>query len=410
MKLNFKHTIIFTCLIILTIGCTAQNNELNIENPTAYNHGTDYQHYLHEIGSGLNITESEDGYYFINGSYLYYMDKQSMEPILLDHNPNNDCSPSNVESVPRNCNAYVYNEHIHFQGIVTYYNEQLYAVMLQERTDKDVIGSKKYVLVQMNKDGSDRKVIREFDDRPSPVLIHRNHIYFVDNTKDPTNARNPKLLSVPLTDPKQEPTELYTIELTNMHFNDAIAYGNHLYFRESGRNMYRTIKYNLSTNEYEPLYSGYEGNAAISSILDNTLFFSLFTGDESDEKSWDQYRSNLEGQDVTLLPMKRPVVSHLLADDRYYYLNPVSWYIKGEQFSHVKDEMIIYDLNYEEIELVDTSMLEMWTFAYTGNDQHMFVRSYGTNDYQQLYYLDKSTIGSGNAKLELLVESAAPLR
>lgn len=410
MKPYLKQFFFFTCLMLIAIGCTTPEKDIVIENPIEYNPETDYQYYLHQDSSGQGITESEDGYYFINGSYLYYMDKISMEPILLDNNPNNDCPPSNTESIPRNCNAYLYNEKIHFEGTVIYYKGHLYVLHIEERTDKDVFGSKQYVLVQMNKDGSNRKVIREFDTVPSPVIIHRDMIYFVDRTQYQTNTVHQSILSIPLANPKQEPTTLYTVESADLTLNDIIAYGHYLYVTEMGPNMYRTVQYNLNTHEHELLYRDYE-NASITSIQKDTLFFGLFSGDPTDEQSWENYSSNLNGQEIFKLPIKIPIVSRLLVDDRYYYLNPVSWYSKGEQFAQVEEAMIIYDANYKEIERVDMSMMGMWAFAYPGNEQHMFFRTYdATYDYQSLYYLDKSTIGRGDAKLEFLAESAAPLR
>lgn len=408
MKLELKYIMIFACMIILTIGCTAKNNELIIENPTQYNHGTDYQYYLHQQGSGQGITETEDGYYFINGSYVYYMDKQSMEPVLLDNNPSNDCSPDKEDNIPQNCNAYINNSFIHFQGTITYYDNHLYVLHTSERTEKDVFGMNQYELIRMNTDGSDRKIIRQFDAKPT-VVIHRNYIYFTNNPMEEVNAENPSILSVPLANPKQKPTTLYTIELSKLHFIDLTAYGDHLYAVESGRNMYRTIKHNLSSGENEIMYSDYEGNALITSILKDSLFVNLFTGDPEDEKSWDQYHSNLDGTDVSLLPIKLPILSKLLVDENYYYLNPLSSNNKEEDFGHIKEEMIIYDSNYEEVERVDMSMRELYAVEIVGNSQHMFLRTTAGTNYERLYYLDKSTIGSGNTKLELLVESAAPL-
>ncbi|MFC6333805.1 hypothetical protein ACFP56_14345 [Paenibacillus septentrionalis] len=407
MKLKLKSIMIFACMIVLTTGCTAKNNELIIENPTQYNHGTDYQYYWHQQGQGQGITESEDGYYFINGSYLYYMDKHSMEPVLLDNNPSNDCSPDKEDSIPQNCNAYINNSFIHFQGTITYYDNHLYVLHTSERTEKDVFGTNQYELIRMNKDGTGRKMVRQFDTKPT-VVIHRNHIYFTKNPMKEINAENPSILSVPLANPKQKPTTLYTIDLSDLHFIDLIAYGDHLYAVESGRNMYRTIKHNLSSGENEIMYSEYEGNAYITGMLKDSLVFNIFTGDPEDEKSWDQYRSNLEGTDVSLLPIKLPVLSKLYVDENYYYLNPLSMYIKEYQLDHLKDEMIIYDLNYEEVERVDMSMRELYAVEIVGNSQHMFLRTTAGSNYERLYYLDKSTIGSGNAKLELLVESAAP--
>ncbi|MDQ0115053.1 hypothetical protein [Paenibacillus harenae] len=410
MKQSLVRIIIISCLMFTIVGCTNKENELVIENPTQYNPDTDYQYYLHKQGTGQKITETEDGYYLINGSYLYYMDKQTMEPILLDNNPNNDCSPSDAESIPHNCNAYIYNVYINFPGSVTYYKDHLYILEISDRTDKDAFGSKQYVLVKMNKDGTKRKVIREFDTLPMPVVIHRDHIYFVNNAMSEENST---IFSVPLAEPRKEASTVYTVERSNIDIGDLRAYGDYLYFLESGPNMMRTVMHNLSTQESKLLYSDFEGNAGISSIWGNKLFFGLFTGDVLDEKSWDQYSSNLEGEEVVKLPIKLPIISRIHRDRQFFFLNPVSVYSKGEEFPDVEDAMIIYDSNYKEVDHIDMSILDYYTVDITGNDQHMFFHSHGNGGnghFERLYYLDKSKISNGSAKLELVVESAAPLR
>ena len=282
MKLNLKLIVLFTCLMMLSIGCTKQDPEITYDHPIQYHPETDYQYYMHQDSSGQGIAESRDGYYFINGSYLYYMDKQSMEPILLDNNPNHDCRPDHVQRVPLNCNAYIYNESLDFEGSITYYKDHLYVLHIEERTEKDVFGHKHFVLVQMNQDGSNRKVIRESDTVPAPVIIHRDQIYFVDRTLYQTQTTLQSILSVPLTNPKQEPTTLYTVESADITINDILAYGNYLYVTEMGPNMYRTIQYDLENYEPKLLYSEFKGNVSISGIRNDALFFGIFTGDPTD--------------------------------------------------------------------------------------------------------------------------------
>lgn len=134
LTISSKFTKFLMCICFVTImlsGCRSNDNgdissviSQNTDQ-SLYHFDTDYQYFFHWQGTGQVIAASEDGYYMLNGSYLYYMDKQHMEPILLDNNPNNDCTPNSATNVPRNCNAFVQTEAELATATISYYKAML---------------------------------------------------------------------------------------------------------------------------------------------------------------------------------------------------------------------------------------------------------------------------------------------
>lgn len=388
-----------------------------------YHFDTDYQYFFHWQGTGQVIAASEDGYYLLNGSYLYYMDKQHMEPILLDNNPNNDCTPNSATNVPRHCNAFVQTDSGLATATISYYKNNLYLVERIERTDKDAFTAKQFALIRMDKDGTNRKVLRKFDAPPIPVVIHRDQIYYVNNLMTADQMLKPSLLSVPLADPDQEPVILYTLN-PNHNINDLIAYGNMLYFMDIGPNIFRTIRYDINTQESNVLFTDDKGNlsipgipeiklshrsqggVAVYGIYGSRLYSNIYPGDPKDPAAWRIYNSDLDGQDVSIVPVNLPLISWAYADQRYFYFNPVSWLIKSPDYEDIAPEMVVYDWNYKEVNRVDISMLTKYSPGFIGDDRYMFFQA-TDSDTQRIYVLDKSQLQvRGGAKLKLLMETA----
>lgn len=398
-----KQIISMTFMFILFITACSHNEALQIVDDN-YHPETDYQYYFHTQGNGQIVAESEDGYYFLNGSYLYYMDKQSMEPILFDARPNHDCAPDK-NIIPGNCHAFFLNNGVTFQGSVTYYKGHLYVLYMKARAQKDLRGPGfwDYVLVRMDKNGSNRKIIRTFNIEPSPLIIHRDQIYFVENAYIGSGSKS-TIQTIPLSDPDQEPVVLYS----GYQFYDLKVYGNFLYISEWYQDWTRQIKLDLMTREYEIMYEEQEGNPSILDIRNGNLYAHFPGNDISNEASWNLYRSDLHGNGLSKLPIRLPIISWLRVDDKHYYLTPVSWWFDSEEFAHVEKAMVIYDDQYREIDRVDLSENSSWFFVITGNDRHMFIHDFGTTRYQRMYVLDKSKIGTGDAKFTLLAESIFP--
>lgn len=401
---------VFFSMTILLMACTADEpnyESIELEN-SIYNPKTDYQYYLHQQLYNQRITEAEHGYYMLNGSYIYYMDKETMEPILLDNNPNNDCNPSSVEQQVVNCNAYVELGNMHW-GFISYYKDELYVISGSPSKEKDTFNQMQYELIKMQKDGTSRKRVRVFEDIPTTIAIHRDHLYFSDKGENDKGIVVERAVSVPIDAPDSEPTVLYSSEYNDLRYTDIIPYGNQVYITEMGRNMYQTIRYDLEQERWHILYENEEGNAGVTSRINDLLFYSLFTGDARDERSWKAYVSNLTGEEARELPIKFNSLNRIYTDVRYIYLEPNIWYTRDEQyqdlFGDIKDEVLVYDWAYQHVHSIDISIVPRSYNLINGNTDYMFLRTLEGNA-EKLYYLDKSQIASKKAQFKLLIETA----
>lgn len=408
----FRKSSIYSILILLLVltGCSSSEREVelvinhNNDEKKVYNASTDYQYYFHQQAYGQRITESEYGFYFINGSYLYYMEKDNFKPILLDNNPSNDCSPHTDEK-GNNCNAYI--QLGLYKGFLSYYKQRLYIVEGGESLDKDTFGEMQYRLLEMNKDGTSRKVIRSFDFMPTTISIHRDFLYFQQYATNESGLEIKQIVRVPISNADNKPEVLYSME-SDLHAIDVIPYDNSLYITEFGRNMYRTIKYDLDKKEREILFAEYEGNVAIDSRMNDKMFFSFFTGDALDESSWQLFSSDLNGKNVVNVPLNVQALNRIFVDDHYLYVEPSVLYTRSEQYAealqNVKEALVVYNWEHKLIDEIDISFVPRNYNVVNGSNQVMFIRTL-ENQKENIYYLDKSTIGSKKAEFNLLLES-----
>ena len=80
---KFLSFIIIIISITSIISCAG-----NYESNNNYIKGKDAQYMYMSMDSQQYITASKEGYYFINGLYLYYCDFNTMNPIVLCNKPN----------------------------------------------------------------------------------------------------------------------------------------------------------------------------------------------------------------------------------------------------------------------------------------------------------------------------------
>ena len=108
MKRSIFAYILSLCLIIGLLpalsGCSSSEYD---SLPDTYNAETDYPQTFYRSSAGPFITPSDSGYYFIAGSFIYYMDKTDMKPIVLCGRP--ECK-HDKETDPEKiwqCNGYL---------------------------------------------------------------------------------------------------------------------------------------------------------------------------------------------------------------------------------------------------------------------------------------------------------------
>jgi hypothetical protein len=168
---RFIFLFILSIFLSIVLSCCASVNEYD---PNQYDFEQDDQYYLIKPNALLqSIAESENGYYFFSGqtnSYLYYMDKKTMKPVVLCNKP--DCLHSDESdgNKRRDCNAYFNN-----CTNLIYYNKNLYAI----GGDPNPFSfSSDHFLYEISLDGTRRKIIYKFEDDIQHLIIHRGYIYY----------------------------------------------------------------------------------------------------------------------------------------------------------------------------------------------------------------------------------------
>ncbi|MDQ2085351.1 hypothetical protein RBH29_02720 [Herbivorax sp. ANBcel31] len=120
MKKRYILTFVFLTVFIVLTGCKADADLKN-----SYNSETDYQYLYHRQGELITMADAGSGYYFLNGTRIYYADKDNMEPVLLDSRPDADYSQQSQNN--RDDSSFTNGE------FLTFYDEKLYILERGER-------------------------------------------------------------------------------------------------------------------------------------------------------------------------------------------------------------------------------------------------------------------------------------
>ncbi|NMM55111.1 hypothetical protein [Paenibacillus aquistagni] len=389
-------------LLLLLSSCASPDQDMSNE----YIGKSDYPYMYHSTGNGTQIAYSDKGYYFLNGDYIYFMDKQNNSPVILDNRPDNGCVDNSEDRT--NCNAYVSHASPSDYLFIQYYEDHLYTMESRVETGKAAV----YELVRRNPDGSNRKVMKTFSNGVvKSVNIHRGFLYYSVQDYDKDSNMSYQLLRLPLERLSKKPEILYVGEYKQGSISDVLAYGAQIYFIEFTDTGYRTMRYDLKTTSTEPLWLSNDGGyAALSSIHDKHLYFKYYyptiasdNSDLFDKRTLVIYRSQLDGSDIRATNIKSsPIISNVYIDSQYTYVRPV-WF----QLTKVKDvanEMKIYkDGNL--VQTLDMSPFSLTHNLFVGDENNMFVIEF-TGDKSVLYYLNKSAIESANAKFIRMLETS----
>jgi hypothetical protein len=274
-------------LILILPGCYSEPTDYS----NSFNRETDYAYFFHGDGEGTRIASSDQGYYFLNGSYLYYTDKDKMKPVLLDNNPDSTCLEEGADE--KRCGAYV-NIGVK-DGFVAYYDDRLYT--LQTKTTFVQSERKESAeLIRMEKDGSKRKKVLSFDFIPKSIAIHRGMVYYSLRDFNKDAEAKVQMLQYNLHGFFAEPKVIFDGDLPNGDVQDIIPYGNQVYFYHTGKNIVRVMRYDIQQKTISRLFSDDDQvYPFLKAISNNNLLFSYFYGDIEDPRTLSTYSSDLAG-------------------------------------------------------------------------------------------------------------------
>ena len=213
--------ILLTSIIFLS-SCI----EGKIDTSSEYNFETDCQYYNYFAGA-YYLAEGEDGYYYEENGFLRFIDKNSMESVVLCNKPEclHDQMNTNIVEELSNCNAYVgaiYDRCLH------YYKGNLYALVKNYSSSQSSFARS---LVRISLDGTQRKTVWDFSighlDLPGiPVFstIHRGRYYTVIQ-ENGENGSFSTILSFDLSTKKTK--QIYQ---SDRYVGGVFALGDYLYF------------------------------------------------------------------------------------------------------------------------------------------------------------------------------------
>ena len=137
---------------------------------------------------------------------------------------------------------------------------------------------------------------------------------------------------------------------------------------------------------------------------ENYIFTPIYISDEGIEYDDYIYTTNIvSGKSERLFKRASKDIMNY-SDDKYIYIdNILSFDYENEDYSDFTRTITVYDKKGNKIDCIDVTGVDEYSYFIGGDERYMFVRG---EDIEGAYikYIDKSKIGTGNAKLETLFE------
>ena len=258
-------------LSLLLSGCSDPYAELSEE----YNLETDYPQTFYTPAFGANIAPAENGYYFQNGSFIYYMDYGALEPVVLCSKP--ECrheNESNPEEVWK-CAGFVSPE----TGceFLQYYEGNLYVIGRMNQFAKTVEETSDTVLFRINAANGTKEVVRRVNCSNAVfTTLHRGYLY--QYYADTNGVFHLVQMSITSEDPGKE---LFTSEAAP--FSKAYFFGNGIfisswYVNDDGY-IGNTVMYDLKSGTVKEILSDVPQDQyyAVSGCIDGKVLLQLST-------------------------------------------------------------------------------------------------------------------------------------
>ena len=219
-----RRVVLFLLFSLLFLTSCKKENIDNV-NGDEYIFGSDFQKNFHNGNFGGFIAcENDKGFFFLKNSFLYYIEKSSMETTIV-------CSKLECKHDNYDCNAFVPSEQL------AYNDNKLYYLTSGQYND----------IYSMELDGSNRKQIVTYtNELSSTYIIHRGNIYFVENLC---------LYSISLND-KNKKEKVYEFSNVNEIYFILWADGDNVYVCTENQNYVQEFyAYDLLDNKFERIWS-----------------------------------------------------------------------------------------------------------------------------------------------------------
>ena len=287
-------TILMIPAFILLAGCAQRYQNLD-----EYMGAGDFN-FRYFGGSGSLITEAPLGYYFIANEFIFYADKDTMAPVVLCGRPH--CLHDNEanEALKALCNAFFpsgptsYIEY--YEGNLYIFAHHLNTITLDLRTS----------LFRVSLDGSRRDIV--FDTTtphtPGSIAIHRGVVYYAESAYTIDGVLRYGIMAFDLNSRGASPEMIYIGEEDRGSVGGIFAYGNNLFFLETGFNrafLSRVDIVNRTGGRPFAKPYGADWNQNLHTIHNGKILFAnwqvLFTTTPGNVEQLHLYTANLDGQE-----------------------------------------------------------------------------------------------------------------
>lgn len=368
------YIIIFIVGTIILTGCNRPQKEIKdyyIENQD--------QQFMYCNNGTQNMAKAEEGYYFFAGEYLYYMDFESMEPIIVCNKPN--CLHNEETDAEKrvDCNALFIEN-----SFLTYHDDYLYTTVKQYKSS-----SQKIELVKVSLDGTSRKKIFEFDVKPTAIAIHRGKLYYSSTAFDSEGKAIYALKEVELGKWHAQSKILYEGDLAKGSIQHIICYGNHVYFTELTINdevqIIKQMHYDIVQQKTARLFTEDDDlYPQCLSIVDGKVYYTIFTGDYADDENKIVYKADLDGNNNSPC-FELPVFASINSDGNNLIVEDI---VAGSSKPDDQKSISIYSSEGEILGEFLTRNLSRVHDTFPGDENYLFVNN-NTEGYYEIKAINK---------------------
>ncbi len=397
MLKKYKKPLLVILILYITsslIGC--RNSDLGDD----YVSNEDAQYMFMQSSLERYITKSDSGYYFLNGFYLYYADKETMEPVILCDKPNCLHDKETDPYKKSECNAFIGADISN--KLLTIYKDYIYYYGTNE---KDNYAG---YIFRISLDGNEKKEITKIEGNVTMMTIHRGKLYYSTSEDIPSSEKKyegekiAKLIEYDFLSPSSKPNVIKEFKNVDGGIGYIIPLGNKVYFNEysfddSSYGFNSTIQiYNIKGKEIDKLYDYKE--SIYSFFKDKIIFTPLVENDGEYKRDPYVYICDLDGDNQRLL-FDQEIAENFYSDNKYIYFDNARL-IKNNDLERVltvmnEDGEVVDKININEVKPI---------FTFAGSDGEKLFIKYEDEEKSYIKYIDINKIGTGEARLESLFE------
>lgn len=397
MMLNKYKKLLSVILIVyitsILIGCSKKDLG------DKYVSNEDAQYMFMQSSLDKYIAKSDSGYYFANGLYLYYADKESMKPVILCDKPNCLHDRETDPYKKPECNAYIGSQS---NNLLTIYDNNIYYYGVNEKDNFE-----KYIF-RIGLDGNDRKAVAKIGDNVNSMAIHRGKLYYSTYEDVPSSEKKyegekiAKLIEYDFLKSSSKPKIIKEFKNIDGGISYIIPFGNTVYFNEytfddSSYGLDSKIQiYDIKNKKIDKLYDYKE---SIYTIFKENIIFSAAIEENGEYKRDPHvYICDLDGGNKRLL-FNEEIVENFYSDNKYIYFDNARL-IKDNNLERL---LTVMNENGEIVDKININEVRP-SFNFVGSDgENLFIK-YEDEEKAYIKYIDINKIGTGEAKLETLFE------